>query len=220
VEIFGAALAAVATKNPSLFGSGVGAAWSSVVWVIGIVTLVFGLIERFGKNVRVPFDPGMLPRADDAHVPRLTSGFEFSANFCTVLLLLFAGPWVAKTIAPLAFTSAWEPAWYATLAANVLICGAAFAAYLNPSWAKLRRASQVVANLVMIVGCSLMLRAGGPFLTQGNPGVLDAHDFVVIDAMITWSLIVVILTLAIAGAISLWKLLPFTVLRGPSTSSR
>lgn len=209
--IFFSAFGALVTKKPDWFAEGLGVAWQSFFWVVGVVTVLFAVIERFVKNPIVPFDPAALP-ATGVSQPRPASAFEFIANFCMVLVLLFGGALVARSISPFAFTSAWQPAWYATLAGSAIIAGAAFATYLVPTWTKLRHVAQVGADVIMLVGASVMLRSGGPFITQ-NTQVIPLVDLGVVNMMVAWGCIVVILTLAIAGAVSLWKLLPHTTIR-------
>ena len=202
VEIFGSALGAMLAQNPSLFGTGLGAVWSSVAWVVGVVTIIFALLERYAKGPIFTFDPSKLPSIESTQRPRYQSAFEFIANFCMLLLLLFGGSWVSHAIAPLAFTSAWQPAWYATVAATMLVCSSAFATYLSPAWTRARNLVQIVADVLMIVGASMMLRGGGPYFAQTTP---------MVDLMVTISIYAVIGALAIAGAVALWKLLPFAL---------
>jgi hypothetical protein len=205
IEIFGSALGAFVLHSFSIFTSGVGAAWPSLFVVFGAVTLAFALIERFAKGAFVKWDPSALPAPSAAPVSRIESAFEFIANFTMLTIVLFAGPWFAKTIAPLAWTPAWQPAWYATILGTTIVCGTAFAVYLTPAWTKLRYINGIVSQLIMIAGSALTL-GGGTLVTLRNPGGVGVAQLGVLNMMAQWSIGIVIITMLCSVAYNAWRL--------------
>lgn len=218
IEVFGSALVAFVQHNASIFATGLGAVWPSAIWVFAIVTIAFALVERLAKGVFLTWDPSALPAPEIAPVSRFESAFEFIANFTMLTVVLFGGPWFAKTISPLAFTAAWQPAWYATIVGTSIICGTAFAVYLTPGWSKMRLVNGILAGLVMIVGCGLTLR-GGPLVALQNPGGVSATDLGVLNMLAQWSVGIAMIALLISVLYQAWKLLLSSSARTGSNSS-
>lgn len=217
IEIFGAAMSGFSLGKPSMFFEGLGAAWSSVPWVFGIVTIIFILLERFAKGPIVPFDPATLPKPSDAPTPRFSSAFEFTANFMMLCVLMFGGHIFANIISPLVLTGAWVYAWYGAVISSALVSGAAFAVYLTPHWTKVRTVVGFISYLVTLVGASLTLRAG-LLVTQSGTSV-GPVELGVVNMIAAWSIGFTILGVAIAAVVALVKLVTSVVLRRPSTSS-
>ncbi len=98
IELLAGAISSLVTHNGFLFFEALGAAWNSLIWIFGIVTVVFALGERTHDRASFlnPFkwDPRRLPAPNAwPPVPRTSSMAEFIANFLALLVLLdAAGP--------------------------------------------------------------------------------------------------------------------------------
>jgi hypothetical protein len=177
LELAAGLIAALATGESSLFARSLGIAWPSVIYVVGIVTIVFALIERVPARVTLldrigitQWNPRTLPPAGAARVPRTTSFFDALANGIAALVLLdfnglsrpigvlFVGPVTSNW--PFHLTSAWVP-FYVTLVVSALaLTVTGIITFASPQLIALRRTVMVSANALVIIGAILTLNRG------------------------------------------------------------
>jgi len=180
IELAGGLIGAVALGNADIFARGLGAAWNSIFLVVGIITVIFAILERAPAKVSpldrigiTKWNPRTLPAAGSAQVPRATSIFDAIANgiFALVLLdinglsrpitFLMVGPVTPNF--PFHLTGAWIPLYVTLIVSSLALAATGIATFVNPQWIGLRRAVMVVANMLVVVGAALTLR-GGPLL--------------------------------------------------------
>lgn len=157
-----------------------GQLWVSIFVVIGIVTVIFGLLEYSGGRLaRVDeWDPRSLPPVKDlTWVPRFTSAFDLVFNLLFVLFVfdvvpvrqlvgyMLLGPGLAYvTSTPLTFM-AW---WHTLIAALVVVAFINIAVdainLARPQWGKLRMGAAVVTNAFQFIVMCVILRAH-PYVT-------------------------------------------------------
>ena len=93
IEVVAGTIVALALGRSEAFYAALDVAWHSAIYIFGIVTIAFVLLERFGNRAAFEkldrWNPRKLGKADfGTPVSRVKSGFEFCAN--TLCLLLFA----------------------------------------------------------------------------------------------------------------------------------
>ncbi|MBV9269726.1 MAG: hypothetical protein JO165_01430, partial [Candidatus Eremiobacteraeota bacterium] len=177
-ELIVGAISALASHNGVRFFDAMSAAWNSLIWIFGIVTVVFALLERApqrkGERPNLPFmrwDPRRLPPASvHAPVRRSSAIAEFIANFIALLVLLDAGgahhvpldSLLAGAMQQMhvGLTPAWSGAYIGTIAGTALIAVSAIAVFLVPRLTLLHEFVRIVASICVIAGLGVTLRAG------------------------------------------------------------
>lgn len=183
IELLAGAISSLVTHNGFLFFEALGAAWNSLIWIFGIVTVVFALGERTHDRASFlnPFkwDPRRLPAPNAwPPVPRTSSMAEFIANFLALLVLLdAAGPHHIPLDAVLAsmlqamqssLTPAWHGAYIGTIAGSALLAASALAAFVRPQLGAVHEGVRVLASAVTIAGIAFTLQAG-PWIQSPDP---------------------------------------------------
>lgn len=215
IELLAGAVGALVSHNGAVFFSALGAAWNSLIWIFGIVTIIFAVSERVPHSAtsRLPFrrrnwdprrlpSPGMLPP-----VPRGSALVEFIANFIALLVLIDAtGPHHIPLDAMianisrdlhLALTPAWHAAYIGTISGTALIAIAAIAVFVWPQLSALREVAHVAGSLMTIAGIALTLQAG-PWIEPSNSPL---------NAMVLYTLMSAIVILATQAGLSVRALL-------------
>lgn len=183
IELLAGAISSLVTHNGFLFFEALGAAWNSLIWIFGIVTVVFALGERTHDRASFlnPFkwDPRRLPAPNAwPPVPRTSSMAEFIANFLALLVLLdAAGPHhipldavVASMLQAMqsSLTPAWHGAYIGTIAGSALLAASALAAFVRPQLGAVHEGVRVLASAVTIAGIAFTLQAG-PWIQSPDP---------------------------------------------------
>lgn len=214
LELFGGLIGAVATGESSLFLRSLGIAWPSVLYIVGIVTVIFAVIERVPAKVS-PLDrigitrwsPRSLPPAGAVQVPRATSFFDALANgiFALVLLdfnglsrpitFLFVGP--VSSDWPFHLTGAWYPLYVTVIVSALALAVTGIVTFVSPQLIALRRIVMVLANTLVVVGAVFTL----------NGGALVAPPQTGLNQLCVWALYcgiaIAALTVAIYGRLLL-----------------
>lgn len=189
IELIGGAVSSLVSHNGALFFGALAAAWNSLIWIFGIVTVVFALSERVpqrdGHHFGTPsrWDPRRLPAPGACPpAPRSSTLAEFIANFIALLVLLdAAGPHhipldilLANALADMhaTLTPAWHAAYIGTVAGTALVAISAIAVFVQPHLTALRETARALAGAVVIVGIAFTLQAG-PWV-QPADGALNA----------------------------------------------
>jgi len=198
--------------------------WSTVFTTVGILTIVFALLEQAGRGYAQAdrWDPRSLPPLKDADwVPRLSSAIDLIFNLVFILWVLDVVP-VRKligymvlspgsayvTATPFALTAWWHilvSALIAVALTNVAIDAINLA---RPQWARLRMGAAVLTNAFQFIVMCVILSAH-PYVTvargvahperyQSAAEALSATLFV---TFIVWAIIVA--TSAIVNALRL-----------------
>jgi hypothetical protein len=186
--------------------------WVSAFLVIGIVTVIFGLLEFFGGRLaRVDqWDPRSLaPVKDSTWVPRFTSAFDLAINLVFVLWVLdvvpvrqlvgyiLLGPGLAYVTATPFTLTAWWHILVPTIVAVALINIAVDAINLaRPRWARLRMGAAVLTSGMMFAAMCVVLsthpyvtlarRTAHPERYQDAANALNATLFAI---FIVWAII-------------------------------
>lgn len=183
IELLAGAISSLVTHNGFLFFEALGAAWNSLIWIFGIVTVVFALGERTHDRASflnsLKWDPRRLPAPNAwPPVPRTSSMAEFIANFLALLVLLdAAGPHhipldavVASMLQAMqsSLTPAWHGAYIGTIAGSALLAASALAAFVRPQLGAVHEGVRVLASAVTIAGIAFTLQAG-PWIQSPDP---------------------------------------------------
>ncbi len=174
IELLAGAISSLVTHNGFLFFEALGAAWNSLIWIFGIVTVIFALSERTPNRTNLfnplKWDPRRLP-APNARppVPRTSSIAEFIANFLALLVLLDATrphhiPFDAvlgNTLQAMqiSLTPAWHGAYIGTIAGTAILAASALVLFVRPQFAAAHEALRIVASVVTIAGIAVTLQA-------------------------------------------------------------
>lgn len=183
--LFGSAIRAVALNDASAFWNGMAAGWESPVWIFGIVTIVFALLQHFGQQWPERWDPRALqPIGTGVYVSRIMSAFEFTVNVALLLATLtVASHWEFM------HNDTWRPIYLAIVASCSINAIALCVTYIQPEWGRVRLFGQVAASAVNVVGLGLALRALGP-----SPSLLHPLFGIFLAAV------------GAAGAVAIWNL--------------
>ena len=204
IELLGGGISALISHNGPLFFGALAAAWNSLIWIFGIVTIVFALRERVplpnGGRIGVlplKWDPRRLPAPGmRPPVPRTSTLAEFIANFIALLALLDArGPHHIPLDIILAnaminmhamLTPAWHAAYDGMIAGTSLIAISAIAVFVRPQLTGLHESIRAVASVVVMAGIALTVQAG-PWITPAGPANTIAL-YVLVAALVILSL--------------------------------
>jgi hypothetical protein len=163
-----------------------GFAWVSFFLAVGVVTVVFVLIERFSATsaMNERWNPATLPRVGpERTVPRFSAVVELVVNASVVLWLLdvpfvreavgylFLGPaaGVASDL-PFGLAAAWRWGLAALLAAASIQALVSAIVLVRSDWTRLRAGSLFVTNGAMAVLALLIARAQPLVLALPNAG--------------------------------------------------
>jgi hypothetical protein len=186
IVLMGGSVAAIVTRNGSLFFDALGVAWNTALWIVAVVTILFAASERVpregepARNRLMPaWNPQTLPAPGGLPpVAPYAALVEFVVNCIAVLVLLDArgahhiplDALVAEVLAGIhvALTTAWYPAYYATIAGSALVAGAAITVFVRPHLAVLQELFRIVASMITLIGLAITL-ANGPWLIAPSP---------------------------------------------------
>jgi hypothetical protein len=209
-------LTGITTRGDALtaFAHTWGAAWISFLLAGAMVTLVFALIERFGKPSAMVerWNPRSLPRATGGpQVSRITSGAELIFNIIFALWLLGTGPVrdavsalflappapSAHATAPLQFGPAWSSEAGAILAVVLVHALLNVINLLRPDWARLRAATFTITNTFLAIATVIVVLQRP--LIIGNASITPAAT-AALENIAIWALACFATGLAVAAA--------------------
>ncbi len=209
VELLGGGILAIVSYNGLVFFDALGAAWNSLIWIFGIVTVVFILGERVpdGGGLRMgvcgafDWDPRRLrPPSALAPVPRPYSLAEFIANFLALLALLdAAGPHRVPLDATIAnallelhatLTPAWHAAYVGTITGTALVAISAIALFIRPQLSALHELIRAIASASVAIGIALTLQAGPWMHSNGSANI--AALYVLVAGVVVTTLQVIV----------------------------
>lgn len=198
IELLAGAVSALVSHDGVLFFDALYAAVHSLIWIFGIVTLIFAVSgsapqRNSGSIITWLFrwDPSRLPSPGvRPPVPRSSSLAEFIANFLALLVLLDAAgahripldALVANALLDMhvTLTPAWHAAYIGTAAGTGLLAFAAITVFVWPRLTALHEVARAVASAASIVGIVFTLQAG-PWVQ--SPGELS--NTVALYALVT-----------------------------------
>jgi hypothetical protein len=204
IELIGGGVAALFAHDGSLFFSALEAAWQSLIWIFGIVTMVFALAERTPNGVgalierlfkwdprRLP-DPGARPPA-----PRGSTLIEFIVNFLVLLALLdAAGPHrvpldglLSSTLAALhaTLTPSWQALYIGTIAGTALLALGAIVVFLQPRLSAVLESARAISSAVVIAGVAITLHAG-PWIQSPDGSLNTIALYALVSALVVLSI--------------------------------
>jgi hypothetical protein len=200
IELIAGGIASLFAHDGSLFFSALEAAWQSLIWIFGIVTIVFALAERTPGGVgsliglffkwdpkRLP-DPGARPPA-----PRGSTLIEFVVNFLVLLALLdAAGPHrvaldglVSGVLATMhaTLTPSWQATYVGTIAATGLMALGAIVAFVWPRLSGVLESARAVSSAALIAGIALTLHAG-PWIQSPDGSLNTIALYALVSAVV------------------------------------
>lgn len=160
-----------------------GMVWGTLTSSVGIVTVVFGVMEFFQRRSHFVerWDPKKLPPFKDPYtVPRVSSIFELMINGLFVLFLLnlpnglrgllsftFFGPAAAGLMVPFTLAPWWHILVPALLVASFAIIVTDCINLVRPEWGRLRAGVLVATNVMLLIVVG--------FIIPQRPYVVPAH---------------------------------------------
>lgn len=203
IELIGGGLSALVSHNGLYFFNALGAAWNSLIWIFGIITIIFALSERVperdGRRIGIPFkwDPRRLPAPGIyPPAPRGSALVEFIANFIALLVLLDA---VGSHHIPLdiiianalrdvhaTLTPAWHAAWIGTMTGSALVAASAIALFVRPTLTALHEFVRALASAAVIIGIVFTLKAG-PWIQPAAGALNTAILYTLVAALVILS---------------------------------
>lgn len=210
IEVVAGAVIALAIGRSAPFYAALDTAWHSAIYIFGIITIAFVLLERFGnREVFEKLDrwnPRKLPNPDSGtRVSRGRSAIEFIVNVLVLLLFadLLRDPH-AVSIPPLQLTDAWHPVFVAIVASCGAVAIGALAVYIRPALVSVQLLARLIGHGIVLVGVGVGLHAG-TFVTA-QAGAVAADKLLTINLVVTVSFVIVFAAVAVAAAVTLWKL--------------
>jgi hypothetical protein len=196
-------LASIFAHNGTIFFDTLGIAWNTAWWIAVVVTIMFAVAERVPRNsdgigrFTRTWDPRRLPVPDGLPpVNRFSALIEFVVNFMMVLVLLDVrtqhiplDALVANILsaAHATLTSAWHPAYIATIAGSAIVAGSALAAFLRPHLAFTQEVLRIVASGITAVGLCITL-VNGPWFIAASSGWNTWTEYGLIAVIIAMSI--------------------------------
>ncbi|MGA7524501.1 MAG: hypothetical protein WBW84_18765 [Acidobacteriaceae bacterium] len=187
--------------------------WTGWFAAMGIVTLVFAIIERTHaqQHILECWNPRKLPPVrHPSLIPRSTSAIELAVNLAVVLW------WIANMAPPLrfhfgdffiAFTAQWTIFFWATLALTLANVALASVNLVRPFWTTARITGRLVVDLVGAVFFCWLLRANivaavvSPTFTPEKALAVTQSMNQWLARMFPWAIVVCILV----AAANLWR---------------
>lgn len=213
LELLGGFVAAI-TVDSHAFARSLGYVWESIFIVVGVVTVIFAIIERVPSTTSplarigiTRWNPRTLPAPASDQVPRMTSFFDAFANaiFTCVLLgvggyranilELFLGP--AHPQLPFHPTGAWLPLYLTLLVATFAITVSGVVTFVAPHRTALRRIFAIATNLMVIAGALLSVNRGPLFVPSES----------ILNAFGTWCIYGGITICSFTVAFNAWRLI-------------
>ena len=190
-----------------------GLALGSLSAAVGIVTIVFALMERFGSRTTPgrEWNPSTLPQlSEGGPVSQATSATELIVNAVIVLWLmnvayvrdLFAslvlGPAASKLhTLPFGLAPVWKWGIVALLLASLFNAIVNATNLVRPDWTRLRAAYLTAANAVLLIVALLILRTRPLVVATNARMVQHPHTLELANAVMQWSLV-------LAALVCLW----------------
>jgi hypothetical protein len=220
VEIVGAALLAAIARNMDLFLNGLNVAWLGLMYIFGIITIAFAVIERI-KPKESPlellgvlrWDPRDLPLPPGAGRFAPVSRFESAASFiCNTMALLVLldislgnslvaafvrGMLSSASVTEELNTAAWMPAYVAAIVSTAAIAIVDVIAFFRPTITTIRLWTRIGAHTLAIAGIGLTLARPPLVLPATSP----------LGQVAFYTLIAAIVILGLQVAIAAWQLL-------------
>jgi hypothetical protein len=181
IVLFGGAINAIYSDSQAFLGRAIGAAWNGAIYSVGIVTIVFAILEheRVRLNVFDNWNPAKLPEPKPGRVVRRSE-----TVFGLVVTLTFLVWWTNLLPVPefvvddgdqVRFTAApiWTELYFPILVALVASIGVHFVDLIRP-WRTLTvSAVDVGINLLNVFIITQFLRAGRFLEITGAPEYAD-----------------------------------------------
>ena len=205
IELIGGAISALVARNGALFFGALAAAWNSLIWIFGIVTIIFALSERAPKGEGRPFgsrlfswDPRRLPAPGAwPPVPRSSSLIEFIVNFIALLVVLdAAGPHHVPLDAIVAnallhmratLTPAWHAAYIGLVVGTSIIAISAIVVFVKPQLRTLQELARAISSAAVIIGIAFTLQAG-PFVQPAGGPLNTGALYILVSALVVLAL--------------------------------
>ena len=186
------------------------------------MTLIFVVMQYVGNTdllhrLRIDsWDPSALAKADEQTISRVSTGFEFFANFLTLLVLLDAGGLRSallnntvgkETIASstLVLTSAWQPLYIAWIVACAIVSLGAVILYIRPNLVRLRLVAHATSNLIVVAGVAISLRTGA--LVAATSSAISAADLAKLNMVLSWTIAAIAIGAGLAAIFAIRKLI-------------
>ena len=217
IALFGGAIHAIYSNAPAaIVGRVIGAAWNGAIYAVGIVTIVFAVLdhEKVRINVLDSWDPARLPEPKPGRsVPRSESVMGL------VVSLAFLGWWTTLVRAPefvfyadaeLRFTAApvWSQLYYPILVSVIASIGLHLIDVVRPWRTFATSAADLAINFLNLFIVTGVLRAGRYVEVSGAPAAADkvalANHW--LNQIIEWTFMAIGVVVILEVCFELWRI--------------
>jgi hypothetical protein len=182
ISLFGAAIHAIYSNSPSaIIARAIGAAWNGAIYSVGIVTIVFAILEheRVRINVLDNWNPAKLPEPKPGRaVPRsetivsLVVALTFLVYWTTLVrvpeIVFYADDQVRFIAAPI-----WRELYIPILVSLVASSAVSLIDLIRPWRTLITSAAALAVQMVNVFIITQLLRAGRYVEVSGAPGAVE-----------------------------------------------
>jgi hypothetical protein len=232
VAMIGVFIRAMMDEAPMrFFWQGLGAAWEGAIFSLGIVLVVFIVIDRTGAADKLEgaWNPKHLPR-EQIRKPRsrfeslVGLFFDGVAIAWWVGVIKFPTEWPingADRIPSIQFSDAWQPLWWPILILMVLTALVHIADVIHPAWSRPRAVASILGHAAGIAICWFLLQSDVLVVPTGAD---DAEKFARIADLVNMicrvSLWFTALGFLIAALVEVWRIVKTVNIDGPPLAAR
>jgi hypothetical protein len=217
IALFGGAIHAIsANAPPAILGRAIGAAWNGAIYAVGIVTIVFAILdhERVRITVFDRWDPAKLPEPKAGRtVPRsesvmsLVVSLAFVAWWTTLVrvpeLVFYADAELRVTAAPI-----WSQLYVPILLAVAAGVGVHLVDLVRPWRTVATSAADLAVNFLYLFIVTQVLRAGRYVEVTGPPAAADrvtlANHW--LNQIIGWTFMAIGVVVILEVCFELWRI--------------
>ena len=195
---------------------GVGGALEAAIWMFGVITVVFIVIERTSTDVRIAkgWNPKRLPQ-DNIRTPKPLFDSLFALAFDAIFILW----WVKVVDFPndvpgrgnsmeLHFSQAWDQVHTPVLVLALLTAAVHLADVVHPAWSRLRAVVSILGHVGGLAVLWVLFRAGPLVSVTGaaEEGERSAQLAATVNTLFYPVLFFVGLAWAIGMGVEIWRL--------------
>lgn len=194
--------------------NGIGGSIEAAIWMFGVITVVFIVMERTETDVRIArsWNPKRLPH-DNIRPPKSLFDTLFALAFDAIFILWWGKVVDVTHLIPqgrsLDLSQAWAPVHAPIVALAVLMAAVHVSDILHPAWSRLRSAVSILGHIAGLAVLWVLFRSG-PLVTLTPDGEQEAGEraaklFQSVDAVMHIALGFAGLVWAIALGVEVWR---------------